>query len=666
MNEINIDRLVEQGVVKSNPLREKMVFGKAEKVYWQDKPDSFDGKTLVKEKSNNGKFDFSEALKNFGKGIISPLTALVKHPFAAAGTLLGIGAACMIAPVLTPILTVGFGLMSLYQLSKSTYNAISNYTKGNYDQAEKDCENVGQGFIGTALTMLGLKQSAKIALEAKTMAKTNGILSQTDKAAIADTIKKGGFLGAIKEHVTLLTTKAGWKGIWGQIGPHGLKQKFAKILEFKKYLKDIEKYRKQDLTFEQRVEKFQKSPEGIRRAGLSEEQITKEINSKFDKVFDEMGISKTDRPKLKIKTEDAKHGGSYSRQSHEIKVNAEAYRKGVFEIDDVIMHEATHCKEAMYRASLPKERVHKIAVDELSKRIVNGESEEIIISSEFFGPQMGKAPKMPNAMQQEFVAFAKKHLYKEDTKLRINLRNHTTSDAGLIQSSGAELSPFLKELESMMKRYPEFVKGYESEVKAMQALEKYALSHKTRYDILTNTQISNYSPRILTAEEMAYAEKSLKECIACTEGNARNQGLNAIFGSKEGFNQYQFSPEEVLAQQKGNQFLINNCKAELESLKKSGTLTPEREAFLCETIKKAEATIAYKTKGQEYYRLYEQHINNPGDVELATRVKTMEKELETMGYAMNGQEAPPIEPLMPGNSWGSPLNGIYGISEIYS
>jgi len=116
--------------------------------------------------TNDGKFSFKVALKNFVKGVVSPLVIMAKHPVATLGTLIGIGVACAVAPVLGPILTVGFGAVSAWQLGKSTYNAISNYSKGKYDQAEKDCENVGQGFIGTVLTVLGLKQSAKVAAEA--------------------------------------------------------------------------------------------------------------------------------------------------------------------------------------------------------------------------------------------------------------------------------------------------------------------------------------------------------------------------------------------------------------------------------------------------------------------------------------------------------------------
>ena len=43
--------------------------------------DSFENSKPV-NKANNGKFNISEAGKNLAKGIISPLTAVVKHPIA--------------------------------------------------------------------------------------------------------------------------------------------------------------------------------------------------------------------------------------------------------------------------------------------------------------------------------------------------------------------------------------------------------------------------------------------------------------------------------------------------------------------------------------------------------------------------------------------------------
>ena len=77
-------------------------------------------------KSNNGKFDISEANKNFLKGIISPITAVIKHPVITIAMLGITAAACSLIPVLTPILGISFGALSVFQLGKGCYDVAKN------------------------------------------------------------------------------------------------------------------------------------------------------------------------------------------------------------------------------------------------------------------------------------------------------------------------------------------------------------------------------------------------------------------------------------------------------------------------------------------------------------------------------------------------------------
>ena len=122
-------------------------------------------------KSNNGKFDISEAGKNFVNGMIDPFKAIIKHPIASLALIGGTAAACMIVPALAPITVVGFGALGISQMGKGIYGAISNSANGNYDAAEKSFNRIGEGFVGTLLSFFGLKQGAKIAREAKLMMK---------------------------------------------------------------------------------------------------------------------------------------------------------------------------------------------------------------------------------------------------------------------------------------------------------------------------------------------------------------------------------------------------------------------------------------------------------------------------------------------------------------
>jgi len=86
-----------------------------------------DKDTVSLSKNNNGKFDISECIKNFVKGVISPLTAIIKHPLMTTGVVGVTIAACRLIPVLGPILAIGFGGLSVFQLGKGIYDVVKNY-----------------------------------------------------------------------------------------------------------------------------------------------------------------------------------------------------------------------------------------------------------------------------------------------------------------------------------------------------------------------------------------------------------------------------------------------------------------------------------------------------------------------------------------------------------
>lgn len=642
-----------------------------------------------KDGSNDGKFTFGQALKNLGKGIISPFTAIIKHPIATIATLAGIGLACMAVPVLTPILTVGFGALSLFQLGKSTYKTIKDYKNGEYDKAEKGFEGIGQGIVGTVMTALGLKQSAKIAAESKVLVSTGAkALTNSQKAEIAAQVTKGGLKGALKENLSMFTTKQGLKAIANQFKPSSIKERVLGIINTFKAMKKN--------PMEKQIEEFKKSPEGIRRAGLTDEQLQAEITAKYNQAFDELGIPKEQRPELVIKKGNIEQGGGYCHGSHTLEVNPESYKAGFFEIDDVMMHEATHCKEALLRAGIPQERVNQIIADDLAARIINGESEKIIMESNFVGPQMMEAPKMPDGMKRDFATLARERLYTPDDTIRadlsqynlaksmakyrqkdINMYSASTKPQDIemvakatqelaeftqeVQQCEQKLSPFIQELKALMEKYPEFQKGFNSPEEALTALEQYSLSHGTRYRIFTNTAVKGVTPKALSPEELQLAEASLKGYVDTIEGNGRIAGINGVFASQESFNQYQFSPEEVLAQQNGNNFVIKNYTAKLNEMRANGTLTPEMEAYLTAAIKKANDTIAYKTKGLEYYKLYTQAANNPADKELAQKVATLEAELKVLQQTLSPEEVQQIQQFI-NQTWGSPMNVLPAVA----
>ena len=619
---------------------------------------------LTNDKSNNNEFDFSEAAKNFGKGAISPVTAAIKHPFLTVGLLAGTVAACSVVPILGPAMLLGFGALSVGQMIKGSADAVKNYSNGEYDKAEKSFDLIGQGTVGTLLTLLGVKQSAQVSKEAKMMSELNvKVLDKGVKEQILTEVHNNKFMANLKEIVSLFTTKSGLKAVKAQFNPEVLKYRTENFLKFFKPQK-VEETTKRKVykTTEQKVAEFKASPEGIRRAGLSDEQVEQEVVTMFDKAFDELGIPKNQRPNLEIKKNaQLEHGGSYGKSRHTLEINPDAYRSGTFELDDVVMHEATHCKEALLRAGIPKERAQEIVKNELVSRILNGESEEIIVKGGFLGPEMMKAPKLPQGMKEEYAQLAKDMCYTDDSALSTNIRdfiNHTNWKAKgekafnpeSLEQAEKALEPLFKKLHAMVDKHPQYSEmnkpSISTEDDAFTKLLKYVQSEQTRYQCFADVKINrgtSYQPNYvdvpeLTGEQLAQAEKSLIDNITTIEGNGRVAGLNGMFASNKSFNQYQFSPEEVLAQKNGNSFLIRNLTAKMNEMKASGNLTPEQEADMLKIIEKAKAIIEYKTKGLEYYEQYTKMINNPSDTELAKTVKALEEELNILNEKMNPAE----------------------------
>lgn len=603
------------------------------------------------DKSKNGKFDVSEAVKNLCKGILSPFTAMIKHPVATVGLIAGTVALTTLIPVLTPVLAIGFGAVGLYQVGKGSYDAVNNYRKGNYDEAEKSFDKIGQGIVGTVMSAVGIKQGAKVANEAKLMNKLNvKSLTPQQRTEIATNVDKSGYFSALKDNLSLLFTKNGLKSVGKQFTPSSIKARFTDFVEgFKgnrRYGVEGEEVKvKKKLT----PEEFKKTPEGIRRASLSDEEIQTEVNNLYNEAFDKLGVPKEQRPKLNISKASEKQGGSYSKSKHELEFNPESYKAGTFEVEDVMMHEATHCKEALLRAGIPQERANQIVKEQLISRVMNGESEQVVVKGTIIGADMMTPPKMSAKMKNEFIEFAKNDLYtgemNSDLAVYSNvLENkvcprHTSpvNPAELVEKQ-QKVQPLVDKISKLIADNPDFVSQYGSEEKAVLELTRYSVSHNVRYSNFTDVKInkgSSWAPDYikvpeLSGEKLAQAEQSLIDNITTIEGNGRISGVNGIFTSNKDFNQYQFSPEEVLAQKNGNNFVIEKFADKIQKMKEAGTINPEEEARLTTAIEKAKLVIEYKTKGLEYYKYYTEMINNPNNKELTEIVKNLERELNVL------------------------------------
>ena len=585
------------------------------KMKLKNEQDLFKKTNKKEDKSSNGKFDISECAKSFAKGIFSPLTAIIKHPIATIGVVAATAAACTLVPVLGPIMAVGFGALSAFQIGKGVVDVVQNYKQGEYDKAEKSFETVGQGTIGVAMTALGLKQGAKVAKEAKMMSELGVTsLNKAQKAEIALEIKNGTHFNALKEIGSLFTSKAGLKAVGTQFIPSNIAARGKEALKFLFSKEEVTKLKTEK-------KKFAETAEGKRRAAMTSEEIEAEIRALYKESCDEYGIPEELRPKLKITNENANRGGSYSSVNHQLTINENSYREGIFDLPDIIKHETTHANEAILRQRLSQDQKEQLAIEYLLDKIKNGDKENILTGrgNILTGNETINPPKMNAQMKNAFSKLAQDKLYQ--------MSSYTDDE-------------FVAMVKPLVEGNPEFVQGFNNTDDAINAMANYAKSHNYRYQIAirhsSGFDTSNVDTSLLkelSQEEKLAAIKSFKENIDCIESNcANNTGCIGIGGD---FNQYQFTPEEVLAQQKGNNFEISKLETKLAQLKSQQNYDLAEEARLLDQIEKAKLTIEYKTKGQQMYRLYTESINHPENTQLANQVKGMQAELSDIQSKIN-------------------------------
>ena len=398
-----------------------------------------------------------------------------------------------------------------------------------------------------------------------------------------------------------------------------------------------------DKKIETFVTDFAKTAEGKRRAEMSIEEIEAEVQELFDKALNEKGIDKSVAPKIKIvPNKNIAHGGSYNQNSNVLEINPNSFRAGVFDLENITMHEATHFEEALLRSRLDDDTVTQIVKNKLVSRIFEGEADEVIVSGGLIGAKTIKPPKLSEKMKKEFQEFATNNLYTNDIDFRQNMLSLAMHNG---KASNEAQKEILSKITKLIDDNSDFVSQYSSKEEAIEMLTNYSTSHNTRFSIMTGkSKINTAALPKLTPEEEKRALESLNGFLETVEGNARINGWKFFGNTQEEFNNYQFSREEVLAQEKGNAFAIEKIKEKIETMKKDGTLTPQLEAYYNDVIDRSQLTIEYKTKGQAWYQKYIQSLNNPDDKALEEAVK---KEWEELS-AMQGKIS---DPLIPTGAW---------------
>lgn len=559
------------------------------------------------DKTNNGQFDADVAANNFCKGLLSPITAIIKHPIATIGVVGATALACSVAPILAPATAIVFGAMGIYEFGKSSYNIVKHSASGEYDKAEKDFEGLGQGTINTVLTALGMRQSARVTKEAQLLSETKATkLSVEQISKIKDEVKSLTLFKSFKESLKLYTTKEGRQAFMYQFKKPVIKERLQDLKNI------IVKKKEQTKESFDIKEEFAKTPEGIKRAKMTTEEISQEVSKLAKESFDQYGIPEELRPKIEIVKKDAKTGGGYYAQKHTIEINETAYREGAFDLPNTIKHEATHAKEALIRETLTFTKKEQLTKEYLLNKIQTGDNNTVAYASTIVGNATIKPPKMSTGMKTDFAKLAQENIYK-------------------IGSNGLDKKQLTKLVEPLIDKYPEFISQYQSKEEALDMLTKYAQSHQLRYKVGTTTAINLPADKVakLGYIDESTAINSFKGILECLDGNMSYKTVSGNMGLGGDFTQYEFGAEEVLAQLSGNKFEISHLEQELATLRKRPNFDAKQEAYLLSQIESAQKTIKYKSMGQKYYKLFMDYKHNPSP-ELAKEINTLAVELNKL------------------------------------
>lgn len=589
----------------------------------------------VIDASNDNKFSIKEAGKNFGKGILSPIKIMIEHPIMTLGTVATTALMCSIVPVVTPILTVGFGALSVAQFLKGCIVAGSEYHKGNYDNSERAFSEIGQGMLGVATTLSGVKQNAKIAREAQTMVSLQRTkLPFEIRHDISQSVSKMNYIDASKELLFLFTTKSGRTAIKTQFRPFMIKARIQDILSVLQgsAVKTVRLTKVED-----KAKVFKKTPEGKRIATLSDEQITSEVRRIFNEVFDEIGVPESDRPTLKIIKKEKNLGGSYNQGTHSISFNIESYRAGLFDIEETIRHEISHCQDAMMKARLSDTNIREIAQKNLVDRILNGDSPRVAKWHNGYGMETIESPKMSMKLRREFAQFAKDNIYNDNFS-SFSLRDLQEQRRLIRENSGfakskkpvvleGALSDVMTKLQRLLDDNMDFVQQYSTYDDALYALSDYVLSHKYRY-----LSLQKKCPKSMPLKQadVPVVQQSVYKKVTQVDGGARIHERFGVDVTDDVYAQYAFSHEEVTAETKALRYLIRKLTEKMNAKKQNGTLTLQEETQIAEKIKVLNRKIDVRLKGCEYLEEYTKYLANPEDATLKANVARLKSELDAI------------------------------------
>ena len=347
----------------------------------------------------------------------------------------------------------------------------------------------------------------------------------------------------------------------------------------------------------------------IKRSDLSKNQLHQMIQESFDKAFDELNVPKEMRPELVIQNNEKSLLDHGAYKGHKLFFNEASYKECVLlDIDKTIMHEATHCLEALKRAGLPQDRVNNIVKNEIYNIVKNGEPL--------------KNYKMVNGK-----------LVYDTADIRIDLPDKMKED--LLQMLEAIFEAISKNEDISFGndfiKHPEFLSNYKNESEAAKALSDYLRVIIVFYKCLTNIDIIDKNGNKIQFEELKGkelddAEQSLKNYIITYKSIINKVNCDKKYGiaANELHKEYMLSPEEVLAEINGCEFAIKNAKEKLEK----NNLSEKEIEFINQKIQFHKNDIEHRKLGAEYIKLYKEIYNGNSNPEILSKWAEIKNKFE--------------------------------------
>ncbi len=347
------------------------------------------------------------------------------------------------------------------------------------------------------------------------------------------------------------------------------------------------------------------------------------------------------------------HGGVHSSHAHRIQCHANTYRHGIFSLEEMVVHEARHAQQAFLRARLSPADRAKAVQEQLFDNIRVGESEEILVRHnilDILGPEMMVPPPLNQhpELAKAYIQLLEQEVFPNAVNWAADFQANRLS--GTPRDVAERLAQMKAKLSHMIEASPDFANrffndpvGKGSTENALKSLLDYTEAQSTRYRAFS---LDHHRAEVLEAMrkfpltdlEKETAIQSLKEYIACREGNARNQGfLNRVVGGERAFNQYQFSPEELLCRNTAAQYEQVALGAQRQSLKSQGALTPELEAQIADRLTLLDLELKRNQLGAKMYEAYNKVRFNPEEASAKVALETLEKSYQQVMDVLAGK-----------------------------